>query len=182
MYSTTQAPGVVGQVPGNTIIGFDFEDRFGQWLSIALGLPRNAVRPGWTYARDKASDWEDCAFFFFGTTKGQGVRQRPQEDGSVEIDYFGQLDISVVIYGMNARYLSMLLVDTFSVGQNATELHKQCGLGFVDAEIQSQLLEPVGGDFRHRADVTLRFNYRYSRTWSVMSIAEAPDVTYSSEV
>ena len=93
------------------------------------------------------------------------------------IDYYGQLTITVVLYGMNARLLSMLLCDTFSVDQNAEYLHKVCGLAYVDSQVQAQLLEPVGGDYRQRADVSITFNYHYQRTWAVRPIAEAPDAT-----
>jgi hypothetical protein len=175
--TTTQRPGIVGQTPGRSIIGYEFEDAFGAWLSDALELPRDCVIPGWKFAREKAPDWADCAFFYLGTVKADEVDQEPTEDGGMVIDYYGCLTVTVVLYGMNARLLSMLLCDTFSVDQNAEYLHKVCGLAYVDSQVQAQLLEPVGGDYRQRADVSITFNYHYQRTWAVRPIAEAPDAT-----
>ena len=174
---TSQRPGIVGQTPGKTLIGYEFEDAFGAWLSDALELPRNCVSPGWSFAREKVQDWADCAVFYLGTVKTDDIVQDPTEDGGTIIDYYGQLTITVVLYGMNARLLSMLLCDTFSVAQNADQLRKVCGLAHVDSQVQAQLLEPVGGDYRQRADVSITFNYHYQRTWAVRPIAEAPDAS-----
>lgn len=182
MFKTTQYKGVIGQTAGSTIIGEAFERAFGDWLSDALQIPRTQVEAGWRTQRDRFPDCVDYAVFFLGPPRQRGMREEGTDGTELVVHYFGDLEINVVIYGENARLLSMLLCDLFSIDQNSNELHEKCGLGYVQSSITAQLMEPVGSDYRQRADVTLQFNYRYDRTWAVRSLVEAPDVSYKSEV
>lgn len=170
MTNTTQRPGVVDQTPGPTIIGEDFEDRFGDWLSAALDIPRDDVRPGWKPERLGAP--EEVAVFSLGAPDAEAPIVESFEDGKLDVEYSGRIDIVVTIYGRNSRLLSWLLCDLFAIEQNAHELEVNCGLGYVDAAVQAQILEPVGGQMRERADVVLSCTYSYSRTWAVREIVD----------
>ena len=173
---TTQRAGVIDQTPGPTIIGEDFEDRFGDWLSAALDIPRDNVRPGWKPERLGAP--EEVAVFSLGTREPDEPTISAFADGQYEVEYTGRIDIAVTLYGRNARYLSWLLCDLFAVEQNAYELLSRCGLGYIGAVVQAQILESVGGQMRERADVIISCNYAYTRTWAVRTIVEAQAKTY----
>lgn len=181
MPKTTQYKGIVGQTAGSTIIGEDFERTFGDWLADALEVPRNCVFSGWQLTRDTFPDALDVVAFSVGAPATNAVREKFQDNAYV-LNYMGAVDIHVVIYGENSRLLSMLLVDTFSLSQNAEKLQRLCSLGYVGSAIEALTLEPVGSDFRQRADVRLTFNHRYQRTWHVRTLVKSPDVSIKSEV
>lgn len=181
MPKTTQYKGIVGQTAGSTIIGEDFERVLGDWLADALEVQRNHVVSGWQFTRETFPDAVDVVAFSVGAPSSNPVREN-FKDNAYNVRYSGSVDIHVYIYGENSRLLSMLLVDTFSLSQNCEELHRLCGLGYVDSAIEAQTLEPVGSDYRPRADVRLTFNYRYERTWHVRTLVESPDVSIKSEV
>lgn len=181
MPKTTQYKGIVGQTAGSTIIGEDFERVLGDWLADALEVPRNCVFSGWQLTRDTFPDAMDVVAFSIGAPTCNPVKEKFKDNAYV-VNYMGSVDIHVCIYGENSRLLSMLLVDTFSLSQNCEELHRLCGLGYVGSAIEAQVLEPVGSDFRQRADVRIDCNYSYTRTWSVRTLVESSQVITKGDV
>lgn len=168
--NSSQYPGVIGQ----TLNGASFEamdEELSLWLASALKFHTAMVMPSWKQDRVKAPDFKDCCFFSVGNFKRAGDYVEKESDETSTIRYNGQLEVVVRIYGPNVRSNALLLCDTFAVNQNCEVLHKKLGLGYVECTLEGPALEPVGNTFRQFADVTIVFNFSYTRTWSIRSIA-----------
>lgn len=162
---------------GERLLDSSFEDGFQQWLAYVLGLRQENVRPAVELDLTKLPDLVDAAVFMPTGLKATPINDHLTQEGQ-KVDYSGQVQIQVTICGPHARELAILLCDVFTVGQSSEGLHKYLGLGYVSAGIAAFTLEPRGQMLCPRADVTILFNYRYSRLWAVCPLESAEAFIY----
>lgn len=170
---SSQYAGAVREDSPAAPLGKELTDGLQEWLFDLLSFGASEdVRPGWLGATAKAPDWGSFVSFSYADFERQPATYIDQTDEGRTFEYHATFSLRVLLRGEGAHAAALFLCDALEIGQN-TEILDALGLGLTDAAPEILTQATSGQTLIETATVVLSFNYTYSRTWAVRSLASA---------
>ena len=177
--TTSQRKGVVSLTSADGILNRYTEDAVQQFFTAATGLPGHQVMPEGQYYKPVGEPGTFAFYRIMPPQSAQVLDKQELADGGGEVyTYSGEAIISFICYGERARDIAMALRDAAAVPQTAHVLH-EAGFGVIDAQLMGVFAEPDAGHFIERADLQIRCNFVYKRTYEVKAFAAANSQIFS---
>jgi len=154
----------------------DLDKLFQATTAGITGLAGSLVRPRWQPGSPKQPEasvnWCAISAMLIDPDAGPAIIHNPASDGADGLIRHEDITVLASFYGPNGARYAAILRDGIGIHQN-TEALSAYGIRFVDDGPIRQVPEFVNQQWIRRADISLRFRRKVSRTYPVQNVLSA---------
>jgi len=140
------------------------------------GLRGDLVRPRWQEKPPqqpaRSDTWCAIGIIRIGAAYGRTIQHHPEGDGHDEEETYEDLELLASFYGPGCGGMAALLRDGLWIPQNREEMRAN-GMALTDTGRVTLLGEPIGPEFRRRADLHITLARNVSRSYPILNLLQA---------
>ena len=171
---TSEHKGIVGTLEAECELSDFLENQIQEWLCDITGFDSPLIMPAWQDFKIDALK-NECIFFSLTTEGDHGFYMADHKGADHDYFFSSALRVDLIIYGKRCREISRAIKDACNVAQNMEQL-EAINLGFVNAEVKADILEPNGSYFLKRSDLAITFNHTVRRQYAIKNFIKGTSI------